>query len=220
MSAIWHEQEFTYRTSQYTPQAPVAGFVNFLSKQYYEEKDEETIEMVRQAMGEFTNDPMVRMAVAVFSNKQHGKHNPLMNEQYVAYTNAGVKMFSLSMVSGDDLEFPSTMELPAEGLHIVKRANERGYACSACWSGEHCKEQSLQFVSIYHQLRNLVRHLSDKCKFYVHYDPKNEKYFILGRPLDQVTQVREKDSPAEEDRFQVLISINIPEVFVNDTHAR
>jgi len=215
MSAIWHEQEFTYRTSQYTPQAPVAGFINFLSKQYYQERDEETIEMVRQAIGEFTNDPQVRLASSVFSNKQHGKHESLMNEQYVAYTNAGVKMFSLSIVSGDDLEFPSAVEMPTTGLHIVKRANERGYACSMCWDGQSSKQLALQFVSIYHQLRNLVCFLSDRCKFYIHYDPKSEKYFVFGRPLDQATKKDEAGQPKEEDRFQVLISIIIPAVLTD-----
>lgn len=183
------EQEFTYRTNRYTPQAPIAGFVNFLSKHFYTEKDEVVVEVVRRSMAEFTNDENLRMAVSVFSNKQVTNEKVVMNEQYSALAANGEKMFSVCLVSADEIGKESFSPMVTGGLHPVKRASDRFY-------------DTIQFVSVYHQLQNLVRTLSDKLRFYFSYDSEKEVYFVMGRPLDQESN--------EKDRFQVLIRLNIP----------
>lgn len=220
-----HEQEFTYRSPMYTPQAPVAGFVNFLSKQYYGESDESTVEVIRRFMGEFTNDTRLRMALSVFSNKQHGNGRTLMNEQYSAFAE-GDKMFTVSMVSGDDLQVPDFTELKTACLHPVKKAADRYYQAgmsvmdlapktlseSRRHRGTILTEEHIQFVSIYHQLQNLVRTLSAQCKFYAHYDAKSEKYYVMARPLDQADKKYADGQKREDDRYQVLIMLHIPPV--------
>ena len=219
-----HEQEFTYRSPMYTPQAPVAGFVNFLSKQYYSETDESTVEVIRRFMGEFTNDARLRMALSVFSNKQHGNGRTLMNEQYSAYAE-GEKMFTVSMVSGDDLQVPDFTELKTACLHPVKKAADRFYPAAVTPAelarkmlshGKIPLEAGIQFVSIYHQLQNLVRSLSAQCKFYAHYDAKSEKYYVMARPLDQADKKYADGQKREDDRYQVLIMLHIPPVAKQD----
>lgn len=202
------EQEFIYRTNSYTPQAPIAGFVNFLSKQYYSEQDEATVEVIRRAMGEFTNDAQLCMRMSVFSNKQEGVGRVLMNEQYLASTNIGVKMFSVSLVSGDDLHFPDFQPMAKASLHPVKKAAERQYVCL----GSDMNHPHIQFASVYHQLQNLVCSLSDKLSFYVNYNSAREEYFLLGRPLDQVNYKYAEGEAKQDDRFQVLIRLHIPAV--------
>lgn len=223
--SVTHEQEFTYRTPHYTPQAPVAGFVNFLSKQYYTDTDEKIVEEIRRAMGEFTNDARLTMALSVFSNKQQGDGHTLMNEQYTAYA-LDVKMFSVSMVSGDDLQAPGFTELDPAVLHRVKRAQERFYQArssvmdlapqtlshSRRHRGAIVTEEYIQFVSIYHQLQNLVRSLSNDCRFYAHYDSKQEKYYVMARPIDQALKKYADGQTRDDDRFQVLIMLFIPPV--------
>lgn len=185
------EQEFTYRTNRYTPQAPIAGFVNFLSKHFYSEKDEATVEVVRRSMAEFTNDDNLRMVVSVFSNKQVASEKVVMNEQYSAIAANGEKMFSVCLVSDDEIDRTPFSLPPMSSLHPIKNANDRFYG-------------SIQFVSIHHQLQNLVRTLSDKLKFHFNYDQQKNIYYVLGRPIDQAS--------GEKDRFQVLIRLNIPKV--------
>lgn len=191
-------QEFTYRASNYTPQAPIAGFVNFLSKHYYEERDEATVEVIRRSMAEFTNDAQLRMNLSVFSNEQVVSGKTVMNEQYTAMTSNAQKMFSVCIVSADEISTESFTACPSASLHPVKHASERYY-------------DSIQFVSIYHQLQNMVRTLSDKLKFYFNYDQDKEVYYLLGRPLNQ--------AEGEKDRFQVLIRLNIPTAVSNVKQA-
>lgn len=206
------EQEFTYRTTNYVPQAPVAKFVDFLSKQYYEEKDNETMELIRRAVGEFTNDSQVGIMASVFSHKRQKDEKALMNEQYVAYTSAGERMFSVSMISGDDLDLKDFRKMPIHNLHLVKRASERAYLYThsiKSLDGVSLEVDvgEIQFVSIYHQLRNLVGSLSSRCSFFAQYDPHQENYCILGRPLDQ--------DQKSQDRFQILIILHIPPVMTD-----
>lgn len=202
------EQEFTYRASNYTPQAPIAGFVNFLSKHYYEERDEAIVEVIRRAMAEFTNDAQVRMNLSVFSNQQIVSGKTVMNEQYTAMTSAAEKMFSVCIVSADEIS-ADAFEPTTASLHPVHRACERYYFGDTDVSLENgagpslnVETNTIQFVSIYHQLQNLVRTLSDKLKFFFNYDREKEVYYLLGRPIDQAAD--------EKDRFQVLIRLNIP----------
>lgn len=210
-----NEQAFSYKVNQFTPEAPVVGFISHLAKRHYAAQDEKTLEVIRRNIGEFTNDNQVRINANIFTAKaRNGSGDLVMNEQYVARSLGGDRMFSITMLSADEIEIPEFDELPQASLHVVKKADKRFYVGEATdikrdGEGLTVEVESVQFVSIHHQLQNLVRSLSDKCTFYVHYNQKKEQYFLFARPSDQVA-IEKAGGNQGSDRFQVLIVLNIP----------
>jgi hypothetical protein len=214
------QQEFTFRTNNYEPRAEVINFVKHLTHDFYRPQDHGTLDVIRRNMGEFTNDRALRMNMALFSETPSGEHQAVMNEQYNAFADGtSTKVFSVVLYSGD-MQLPLNFkELPGGSLPTIKKGSQRGYRLGPGWGvrmdikDDFCNQ--LQFASIHHQLQNLVRSLSDKCKFFGFYEQDKERFYILGRPLDQAS-VKPNPNQVVADRFQMLISLHIPPVCVTE----
>lgn len=198
-----HNHAFTYSTKQFTPSREITDFVKFLSKDYYSKHDFRTVELIRQAIGEFTNDRAIVVdakfwSVESMTEALDDTPGEVMNEQYTASTENGEKIFTLLVTSKPQLDLSEFAGLPNNTLP----------SAFAAMNGNLYAGGSVMFSSIRHQFQNLVRSLSDRMNFKwtVKPDAKDSEKHRACFAMQPVVGDEKKDKPT----FQVLLVIHLP----------
>jgi hypothetical protein len=182
-------QDVTLRIRHYKPTAEVSHFVHFMSRDFYTKDDQEVLELVRRFMNEFTNDSNLGMAMQVWTDDSSEQNTML--EQYNAKGPGESKIFSLLLSSNDTHVKSQTDMIPLpKGLPDIPNASSRNYGLG---------EDSVQFVSVYHQLRGLVSQLSNKGTFQFRFTDDN-RMIIVFLPHNA--------------RYSMAISLTIPAALV------
>lgn len=203
-------QEVSYRNNHYKPCVEIKNFIHHISCQHYWGREMETVLLVRRALDELTNESALRLSVAITEEAQMNREpSKVMKENYTAYNSLvggnAHRMLAVSIITGENIDISEQGFIPLKGnkLHPVRGASNRIYVGLR-------EDADVQFVSIYHQLQNLVCAVADRVQFYVKYNPEEEKYWLVGRPMDQVKAKKADPNYAEADVYQVMIMLQIP----------
>jgi hypothetical protein len=210
-------QEVTYSTKNFKPVAEVTSFIRFLSKDFYSGKDTKTVELIRQAIGEFMNDSAIKMAAHLWTDEMLmsslegilGEKKTTLNEQYTATTHRGSKIFTLAIVSDAGLNLSDFTTLANNSM-----PSTLAYLNTDQYGSVKEDEVGVQFASISHQLQNLFRSLSGKMKAKWMCPEDGERIAFSLEPIMEFDATREKES---KPTFQVLVVLYLPTTKLSDT---
>lgn len=164
-------QEVTLRVRQYKPSKELDQFANFISGEYYEKGDLKTVGVIRRAMAEFTNDQNMVMNMQIWTDEAkgyvghdaNGQSMPVvsLHEQYNARGKGDEKIFSILL--------SSHAAVINSRHHEMKRLNTLADLPKWAYAGQRNygnANDQVQFVSIYHQISNLLASLSNQGVVY------------------------------------------------------
>ena len=203
-------QEVSYRNNHYKPCVATQNFIEHISYDHYGLVEMDTVRLIRRAIDELTNDSSLRLSVAITEEaRASSEPGKVMKESYTAFNSLlggnAHRMLAVMVTTGENIDVKEQGFIVLKGnkLHPVKRAADRVYMGLR-------EDAQIQFVSIYHQLQNLVCSVNGRLQFYVKYLPEEEKYWLVGRPYDQVQAKKADPKYDEPDSFQVMIMLQIP----------
>ncbi len=193
-ASVSSSQEFTFRTRNYKPLLEVNQFIGFLAKEYYPKEASEVLNKIRQAIGEFSNDPNLTLMLNCWTDNRDEEYGPALTEQYVGkVAEDGDPIFSV-MITSDSREgstLPNAWSKPSLPL-TVKSNDRRVYRTNKGAVG-------IPFVSVYYQFQILMAALGTHfTSTWVVSDVDESKLFVQLRPRSR------------QLKYQVLFRISLP----------
>lgn len=198
-------EHFEYKTTNYKPRAEVKNFIEFAASKHYSEQDQATMALVRRTVDEMGNDPAIRFSMSI-TDESDADIQPAhaFKETYTAYNSlldtrshriVSIMVVAGTVISGFSVKDSFTEIKANTCICNVAHPHLRSYRGSQV-------DSRVQFTSIEHQVQLLVSTLSDRVRFYRREDYTTGRLYLLGRPVDQDTNVAE--------RFQIVIVLQVP----------